>query len=113
MRLPAALLATALVSGCATSPDVLCDHRDIGLQVLATPPDEAGALVSALERSRPNAVVRSSERAVWLRDDAGNLYLCTYRKRPVSTGTCGATVQSFIRDGDRYTPGSASISACH
>ena len=113
MRLPVALLATALVSGCATSPEILCDHHEIGLQALATPPAEAGALVSALERSRPDAVGRSNERAVWLRDDAGNLYLCTYRNRPVRTGTCGATVQSFIRDGVHYTRGSATISACH
>ena len=113
MRIQALLLSAALLSGCATSPDVLCDHQGHALQVLASPPDEAATLISAIEESMPGAVDERRDRQAWLRDSAGNLYLCTYRKRPVQTGTCGATVHTFVRGGSGYAIGSTSISACH
>lgn len=111
-QLSFALLAV-LLSACATPATVLCDHEGQGLKVLTSPPHDAEDLVAEIRRNYPAAIDAKRDHLVWLSSESGEIYLCTYRKHPARTGTCGATVHSFVHRGERLAPGYASISACH
>jgi hypothetical protein len=80
---------------------------------MSTPPAEAQALVAELRAVFPNAINERRDHVVWLESSAGDLFLCTYGRRPVRTGTCGATVYSYVRNESAYEEGIMSISACH
>lgn len=111
-----ALLAGAgllLATGCATAPAELCDHGEFGLTVLPTPPPESTALLAEIAADFPNAVDADRDHVVWLQSGDGDLFLCTYQRRPVLTGRCGADVHHYARTGDGYEGVDISISACH
>lgn len=113
MRKLLVTLPLVMAAGCATSPAVLCDHFEVGLAVMAQPPAEAQALLAELRTALPNAVDERRDHVAWLQSAGGDLYLCTYERRPVVTGTCGATVHHYVRTATGYEGGHVSISACH
>ena len=108
----AALLALT-VGACASTPETLCDHGGLGLAVLETAPPEASNLLGELRAEFPSAIDDRRDHVVWLRSAGGDLYLCTYKRQPARTGTCGATVHKFTQTADGYKGGNISASACH
>lgn len=110
------LLATSFLmfaTGCATTPARICDHDGVGLTAMSTPPDEAPRLLAEVRADLPAVVDERRDNVVWLTSARGDLYLCTYPRRPASTGTCGATVHHFARTASGYEGKTISISACH
>ena len=108
-----AALLLLFLGACASTPEELCDHGDLGLAVLATAPPEASNLLSELRAEFPLAIDDRRDHVVWLRSHGGDLYLCTYKRRPARTGACGATVHQFAQTAEGYKGGNVSVSACH
>lgn len=106
-------LPLVLAASCATKPAVLCDHHRADLFVMSTPPTEAQELLAELRASLPKAVDERRDHVVWLQSAVGDLYLCTYQRRPVVTSTCGATVHHYVKTASGYEGETISISACH
>src|SRR5687767_13688641 len=107
-----AALFVLSVGGCASTPEVLCDHEE-ELSVLASAPPEASALLAEIRSLSATAVDDQRDHVFWLRSNSGDLYLCTYNRRPVLTGTCGAVVHRFTKRANGYIVDSTSVSACH
>lgn len=107
-----ALLLLALATGCATAPERLCDLERAGLSLLSSPPPDAEALLAGL---RAESKVGLDERRfhwVWLESGAGELYLCTYRRSPVVTRSCGITVYRYAKTAEGHEGMTIGIAAC-
>lgn len=102
-----------LVGGCASTPEAICDHGAVGLTVMSTPPAEAARLLSDIRSRTPKRIDEKRDHMFWLQSEAGDLFLCTYRRHPIRTGTCGATVDRFARTADGYEGVTVTISSCH
>lgn len=112
MRDAAPLLLLSLAVGCATAPDRLCDLERSGLSVITNPPPESQALLAQLREELPAALDESRLHGVWLESGVGDLYLCTYRRRPVVTRSCGVTVYRYTKTADGYQGETISVAAC-
>ena len=113
IRKAIAALLVLTTGACVSTPEMLCDHEEQGLVALPTAPPEAPGLLAELRAKRPSAIDEGRDHIVWLRSTEGDLFLCTYRKHPVRTGTCGAIVHRFDRTPDGYVGGMITVSACH
>jgi hypothetical protein len=68
-------LAFVSIGGCATSPEVLCDHDEVGLTVMATPPADADSLIADIAAYWPRAIDPRRHHVVWLSGPEDRLYL--------------------------------------
>ena len=113
LRWATALLFGVMVGGCASAPGKICAPAGAGLAVLSSPPSEAEGLLARLRDDVPNAVDETRDHVVWLTSDEGDLYLCTYHRRPIATGSCGATVHHYAKTADGHEGVTVTLSACH
>jgi hypothetical protein len=101
-----------LAGGCASAPERICDLERTGLSRLPIPPPESEALLAQVLEGRPKAMDAARFHWVWLASAEGELFLCTYRRRPVVTTSCGVTVYRYTKTADGYEAVTTSISAC-
>ena len=112
MRVAAALLLVGAAGGCATVPEKTCDLEKLGLSVLLDPPPDTVGLQEQIRKETPAALDQDRFHWVWLQSRQGDLYLCSYPRRPVVTGRCGATVYNFAKTPDGYEGTTISVVAC-
>ncbi len=112
MKAAVALLLAAAAGGCATVPEKTCDLGEVGLSVLLDPPTDTVRLEEQIRNETPAALDEERLHWVWLQSRQGDLYLCSYPRRPVVTGHCGATVYNFAKTPDGYEGTTISVVAC-
>ena len=97
------LVVIALLPGCVVSPIVGCVEKGDEWQLMAQPPANASELILLAEEGNKVLEESDSRSTAWFTSRSGDLFVCSYRTRPVPTSNCGSLGYIFREKAGEVT----------